>query len=265
LPAGRPGRCAGRGAVGGHEAEAEFHQQQSDHRVEDPFNDRPDDQGGHDVGGPGRIGQDGHDPVGQQQGQRRERHDPPEMRPDQMRGTAQARRGVPVLDLDDRPDHGQERDGGQPWNDQRHQPHHDDQGGQQVGQDQRAPGQRPQHVADPGVVRAVLGIPVLGIPVLGIPVLGIPVLGIPVLGGTDQPAQEARQEHRAEQAYRRGGQGAEQCCGQGGPVEETISNELGRHGHRGHYDRDGQDPPGVPPAGPHDRDGDRPEPQRRLG
>ncbi|HEY7918345.1 MAG TPA: hypothetical protein VIE45_01775 [Streptosporangiaceae bacterium] len=58
-----------------------------------------------------------------------------------MRGTAQAGHGVLALELDDRPDHGQQGDGDQPGNDQGHQPDHDDQGGQQVGQDQRAPGQ----------------------------------------------------------------------------------------------------------------------------
>ena len=227
--------------IGGDQPEAQFHQQQADRRFDDAFADRPHDHGGHDVGGAGRIRQDAYHPVGHHQWQGRERRDPPEVRPDQMRRMAQAGHGVLALELNDRSGHGQQGEGDQPGNDQGHQPDQHDQDGQQVGRDQRDPGQRPEHVADRG-----------------------PVLAAPVLAGADQPAQEAGQEHRAEQAHRRGGQGAGQRRGHVGLVQQVVGGCFHPHRHGGHHDRDNQDPPGMPPGGMRDGHGDRPESQRLV-
>ena len=218
--------------IGGDQPVAQFHQEQADGRFDDAFADRPHDQGGHDVGGAGGIRQDAHDPVGHHQRQGRERRDPPEVRPDQMGGTAQAGQGVPALELDDRSDHGQQGEGDQPGNDQGHQPDQDDQGDQQVGQDQRAPGQRPEHVADPAALRLRPVLPACS-------------------AHSDQPAQEAGQEYRAEQADRRGGHRADQRRGQVGPVQQMVGGGFHRHRHGGHHDRDHQDPPSMPPGGMH--------------
>jgi hypothetical protein len=238
--------------IGGDQPEAQFHQDQADRRFDDAFTDRPDDQGGHDVGGAGRVRQDGDHPVGDQQRHGPERRDPPEVRPDQVYATAQPGHGVLALELNDRPGHRQQGDGDKPGNDQGHQPDQDDQGDQQVGQDQRAPGQRPQHVADPAALRLRPGLPVLR----------LPVLSLPVLANRDQPAQEAGQEHRAEQAHRRGGHGAGHRRGHVGPVQQMVGGQVHRHRHRGHDDRDNQDPPGMAPGGMDDGHGDRPESQR---
>jgi hypothetical protein len=235
--------------IGGDQPEAQFHQDQADRRFDDAFADRPHDQGRHDVGGARRVRQDADHAVGHQQRRGPERRDPPEVRPDQMHATAQAGHGVLALELNDRSGHRQQGDGDQPGNDQGHQPDQDDQGDQQVGQDQRAPGQRPQHVADPAAVR---------------PWLRLPGPGGPVVAGADQPAQEAGQEHGAEQAHRRGGHGADHRRGHVGPVQQMVGGRFHRHRHGGHHDRDHQDPPGVLPGGMRDGHGDRPESQRLV-
>ncbi|MGB6455356.1 MAG: hypothetical protein WBH47_12820 [Streptosporangiaceae bacterium] len=80
-----------------------------------------------------------------------------------------------VLDLDDRPDDGQQGQGREARHDQQHEPDDYRYGNQQVGGDEPPPGQRPRHLQH----RA---------------------RRLALLGRTDQPAGETGQQHGAEHA-----------------------------------------------------------------
>jgi len=216
-------RSGGPGAVGGDQPVAQLHQQQADQRLQHTLADSPGDECDQDSGPAFRVRQHGFEAAGHQHRHGPEQHDLPEVRADQVGAAAQPGQRRPALDLDHRPDHGEQGERDQPRDDQGHEPEHHDERDQQVSRDQRTPGQRAEHGADPGLADAAVG--------------------------ADQAAEEPGQEHGAEQADPGRAQPAGQRHGQRGVLGQVVDDDLHQGDHLAHRDRDEQDPPGVPPAG----------------